>query len=117
MRESRLSGSVEGVVSDHDPYSDSGQVRAHGAFKLHTRRVDIEQNIGVSRLDIDKAPLFGDHVKQGNAAVAVGLPDDIQISCGLVAHSGSIYTGPRLRSFVANASLRHLASEREINCC
>jgi hypothetical protein len=24
MRETRLSGSVEGVVSNHDPYSDSG---------------------------------------------------------------------------------------------
>src|SRR6266478_2770740 len=29
MREIRLSGSVEGVVSDHDPYSDSGEVEAN----------------------------------------------------------------------------------------
>src|SRR5712664_1955505 len=94
----------------------SGQVRAYGAFKCHARRIDVEQNIGVSRLDIDKAALFGDYIKQGNAAIAVGLPDDIQVSCGLVAHSGSVYTGPRLRSFVANDGLRHLVSEREINC-
>jgi hypothetical protein len=29
MREIRLSGSVEGVVSDHDPYSDSQKSQQH----------------------------------------------------------------------------------------
>jgi len=32
MRESRLSGSVEGVMSDHHSYSDSHSVRPAGAF-------------------------------------------------------------------------------------
>jgi len=43
--------------------SPSGQVRAHGAFKRYARRVGVEQNIGVTRLDIDKAALFRDHIK------------------------------------------------------
>jgi len=30
MREIRLSGSVEGVVSNHDPYSDSLAFRTNG---------------------------------------------------------------------------------------
>ena len=32
MREIRLSGSVEGVVSNHDPYSDFNYHRIHGAL-------------------------------------------------------------------------------------
>jgi len=33
MRESRLSGSVEGVMGNHDPYSDNTHLRQYGTHK------------------------------------------------------------------------------------
>src|SRR6266481_7313410 len=39
MRESRLSGSVEGVMSDHDSYSDSHSVWPAVALGPHARKI------------------------------------------------------------------------------
>jgi hypothetical protein len=40
MRETRLSGSVEGVVSNHDPYSDyMANISDPGLVVLHLARI------------------------------------------------------------------------------
>jgi hypothetical protein len=48
MRESRLSGSVEGVVSDHDSYSDFPQ--ENGCSRLRLRLPRLEQVVRIDKV-------------------------------------------------------------------
>ena len=52
MRESRLSGSVEGVMSDHDSYSDW--------LGMHSAQIGIRPMLGVIVLEpLFKGPEYG----------------------------------------------------------
>src|SRR4030095_7033319 len=98
-------------------FSLSEKTCAHGPFKRDARSVGIEQTSGIARLDVDEATLLGYHVQQGNASVAVGLPNDFEIPRGLIANSFSIDLHSFLSRFVPNEILSNFVPKREVGGC
>src|SRR5258708_19609850 len=71
-------------------FSPSGQACAHGLFERGARSVGVQQNIGIARLNVYVAALLGNNVEQRNAAISVGLANDLQIFGRLVAHAATV---------------------------
>jgi hypothetical protein len=59
MRESRLSGSVEGVVSNHDPYSDSSSAYIVSDALSKACRTYSPQSAFHMRGGVSTSPTFG----------------------------------------------------------
>jgi hypothetical protein len=65
-------------------------------FASNARRIRVEQDFRISGFDIDETALFCNDIEQGSATVTVGLADDIQIVCRLVAHTSPVDRDPRM---------------------
>src|SRR5258708_12125011 len=95
----------------------SWQVSAHCLFYSNGGRIRVEQDVGVSGLDIDVAELFRDDIQQSSATVTVSLADDIQVVRSLVTHTASVSRNPRLCPVESDEVLRDLVPKTQVDRC
>src|SRR5258708_36796263 len=91
--------------------SPSAQARTGRLFKGNTCGVGVKQHVGITRLDVDVAPLFGYDIQQSDPAIAVDLANHVKVPCGLLANATAIGGDSRLRTLVANLVLCNLGPD------
>ena len=82
-------------------------------FKSDSCDVGVEQHVGIARLDVNVASLFGYDVEKSDSAIAVYLANHLEVPCGLLADAAAVGGYPRLRTLVADLVLRNLGSDGE----
>src|SRR5713226_7957753 len=93
--------------------SPSAQAGTDRLFKGNACRVGVDQHVGITRLDVDVAPLFGYDIEQSDPAIAVDLANHFEVACGLFADAAAVNGGPCLRTLVADLVLCNLGSDGE----
>src|SRR5260370_9645196 len=95
----------------------SAQAGADRLFKSNARDVGVEQHVGISRLDVNVASLFGDDVEQSDPAVTVDLANHFEVSCSLLANAAAVGGHPRLCTLVADLVLCNFGTNGEAGGC
>ena len=93
--------------------SPSAQARTGRLFKGNTCGVGVKQHVGITRLDVNVAPLFGYDIQQSDPPIAVGLANHLKVPCGLLTNAAAIGCDSRLRTLVADLVLCDLGSDGE----
>src|SRR5712692_1415478 len=94
--------------------SPSAQAGTDRLFKGNACRVGVEQHVGIPRLDVDVAPLFGYDIEESDPAIAVNLANHAEVSCGLLADAAAVGGNSCLRALVADEVLCDLVSGGEV---
>ncbi len=98
MRQSRLSGSVEGVMGNHDSYSDLGSPSPATILLPH-----LKMALGHLKTPATRAMILGVIYANG-----VGTPN---------AHKSSVFMGKHRNELAASDTVRAPDDERSISSC